>query len=45
MFAYVMTPPTCFIVVARKEKGMRANPHKDDSLLELVGDLCVFILD
>ena len=24
---------------------MRADPHKDDNLLELVGDLCAFILD
>ena len=24
---------------------MRAEPHKDDNLLELIGNLCAFILD
>jgi hypothetical protein len=24
---------------------MRVEPHKDDNLLELVGDLCAFIID
>jgi hypothetical protein len=29
----------------QEEKGMRADSYKDDNLLELVGDLCSFIMD
>ena len=44
MFAYVMTPQL-ILLYWQEEKGMKANPHKDDNLLELVGDLCNFIMD
>ena len=29
----------------KEEKEMKRDPYKDDQLLELVGDLCNFILD
>ena len=35
---------TYSLVVKRREE-MKRDPYKDDQLLELVGDLCNFILD
>ena len=35
---------TCSLVVKRRERNKK-DSYKDDQLLELVGDLCNFILD
>ena len=37
--------PKLIFLQQQDEKGVRNDPHKDDNLLELVGDLCAFILD
>ena len=39
------TKPKLVLLKWKEEKQMKRDPYKDEQLLELVGDLCNFILD